>query len=64
MIDANSQPGQKRNQIDIVIYKRDYPKLDFGGGISGFLVESVVATIEAQAARSWVSSIDGWTSTA
>jgi len=48
IIDSNSRPGQKRNQYDIVIYKRSYPKLDFGGGISGFLVESVIATIEVK----------------
>lgn len=48
IIDANSRAGQQRNQIDIIIYKRDYPKIDFGGGISGFLVESVVATIEVK----------------
>lgn len=48
IIDANSRPGQKRNQYDIVVYKRSYPKLDFGGGISGFLIESVVATIEVK----------------
>lgn len=46
IIDANSVPRAQRNQFDIVIYKRNYPKLDFGGGISGFLIESVVATIE------------------
>lgn len=46
IIDASSQPGASRNQFDIVIYKRNYPKLDFGGGISGFLIESVIATIE------------------
>ena len=48
IIDANSQPGQQRNQYDIVIYKRSFPKLDFGGGISGFLIESVIATIEVK----------------
>lgn len=48
IIDANSKPGERRNQIDIVIYKRDYPKIDFGGGINGFLAESVVATIEVK----------------
>lgn len=48
IIDANSQPKQQRNQYDIVIYRRSYPKLDFGGGISGFLIESVVATIEVK----------------
>ncbi|MBE3119641.1 MAG: hypothetical protein IMZ50_12920 [Candidatus Atribacteria bacterium] len=48
IIDANSQPGEQRNQFDIVIYKKNYPKLDFGGGISGFLIESVIATVEVK----------------
>jgi hypothetical protein len=48
IIDANSKPGEKRNQIDIVIYKRDYPRLSFGADINGFLAESVVATIEVK----------------
>jgi hypothetical protein len=48
IIDASSKPGQSRNQFDIVIYNSNYPKLDFGGGISGFLIESVVATIEVK----------------
>lgn len=48
IIDANSQPSQQRNQFDIVIYKNSYPKLDFGGGISGFLIESVIATVEVK----------------
>ena len=48
IIDASSAPGSQRNQFDIVIYKRNFPKLDFGGGVSGFLIESVVATIEVK----------------
>jgi len=48
IIDANSQPRAPRNQFDIVIYKNNYPKLDFGGGINGFMIESVVATIEVK----------------
>lgn len=48
IIDCNSQPGQQRNQIDIVLYKKNYPKLDFGGNISGFLAEAVTATIEVK----------------
>jgi uncharacterized protein DUF6602 len=48
LIDATSLPGAKRNQFDIVIYKKSYPKLDFGGGISGFLIESIVATVEVK----------------
>jgi hypothetical protein len=48
IIDSNSQPRQQRNQIDILLYKKNYPKLDFGGGISGFLAESVATTIEVK----------------
>ncbi|MCP4156562.1 MAG: hypothetical protein GY757_53100 [bacterium] len=48
IIDANSRPGQQRNQFDIIIYKRSFPKLDFGANISGFLIESVIATIEVK----------------
>lgn len=48
IIDASSQPRVPRNQFDIVIYKDNYPKLDFGGGVNGFLIESVVATIEVK----------------
>lgn len=48
IIDASSQPRAPRNQFDIVIYKDNYPKLDFGGGVNGFMVESVVATIEVK----------------
>lgn len=48
IIDAKSNPGQSRNQYDIVIYKRTYPKLNFGGNISGFLIEAVIAAIEVK----------------
>lgn len=48
IIDSNSKPRQSRNQFDIVIYKKNYPKIDFGGGINAFLAESVVATIEVK----------------
>jgi len=48
IIDANSRPGQTRNQFDIVIYKNNYPRLHFGGGVFGFLIESVIATIEVK----------------
>lgn len=48
IIDASSLPRASRNQFDIVIYKKNYPKLDFGGGVNGFLIESVVATIEVK----------------
>lgn len=47
IFDYRSKPREPRNQFDIVIYKKNYPKLDFGG-VSGFFVESVVATIEVK----------------
>jgi hypothetical protein len=48
VIDALSQPREQRTQVDVVIYKRDYPKLHLGGGIDAFLAESVVAAIEVK----------------
>lgn len=48
IVDCNSEPRQKRNQFDIVIYKKNYPRMDFGGGVTAFLAESVVATIEVK----------------
>ncbi|WP_180986891.1 DUF6602 domain-containing protein [Paenibacillus polymyxa] len=48
IIDCNSEPRQLRNQIDILLYKKNYPKLNFGGDINGFFAESVVATIEVK----------------
>ncbi|WP_044419733.1 DUF6602 domain-containing protein [Pseudomonas syringae group genomosp. 3] len=48
IIDSSSRPSEFRNQFDIVIYRNDFPKLDIGGGVSAFLVESVVATIEVK----------------
>ena len=48
IISADSKPNEKRNQMDIVLFKRDYPRIKYGGDISAFLVESVVATIEVK----------------
>jgi hypothetical protein len=48
IISADSRPGESRNQFEIVLYKRQFPKLFFGADINAFLVESVVATIEVK----------------
>ncbi|MBM2815307.1 MAG: hypothetical protein HW421_2069 [Ignavibacteria bacterium] len=48
IINCDSKPGELRNQHDIIIYKKNYPKLDFGGGINCFLIESVIASIEVK----------------
>jgi hypothetical protein len=48
VIDSSSRPGESRPQVDLVVYKRQYPKLHFGGGIDAFFAESVLATIEVK----------------
>jgi hypothetical protein len=48
IIDANSLPREKRNQFDLVIYDADYPRINMEGGITAFLAESVLATIEVK----------------
>jgi len=48
IIDSRSQQKESRNQHDIVIYRNEFPRLDFHGGITAFLAESVVATIEVK----------------
>src|SRR5271156_5033390 len=48
IIDATSISGGTRNQIDIVISKSEFPKIELGGGLNAFLAESVIATIEVK----------------
>jgi hypothetical protein len=48
ILDVESKPKEPRNQHDIVIYRNEFPMLDFLGGIAAFLAESVVATIEVK----------------
>jgi len=48
IISAASLPEDSRNQFDLVIHRREHPRLDYGGGISAFLIESVSATVEVK----------------
>jgi Domain of unknown function (DUF6602) len=52
IIDVNSpprpSPGTYRPQVDIVIYRRDVPKITFSRTDAAFLVEGVMATIESK----------------
>lgn len=48
VIDAHSEPGANRNQIDIVLYDERIPRFDIGSDISLFPVEGVKATIEVK----------------
>jgi hypothetical protein len=48
IIDGRAEIDRERPQLDVVVYRREYPRLHFGGHIHGFLIESVVATIEVK----------------
>jgi hypothetical protein len=48
IIDLNSVPGAPRHQHDIILYRRNFPRIYLGGGISAFLNEAVVATVEVK----------------
>ena len=48
IINSRSQPKAKRNQTDIVLYRRDFPKITYSQNNNAFLRESVVATIEVK----------------
>ena len=53
IISASSKPEDARNQFDLVIHRREHPRLDYGGGISAFLIEAVSATIEVKSKLSY-----------
>lgn len=50
IIDARTQANDPRHQNDIIIYRRNFPRIAFDRTISGYLAESVVATIEVKSA--------------
>jgi hypothetical protein len=41
-------PDEYRNQVDLVLYRRDLPKINYGGGNTAYLYEGVLATIEVK----------------
>ncbi|MYM95266.1 DUF6602 domain-containing protein [Duganella vulcania] len=48
VIDARSQSGKIRNQMDVVLYDERIPRFDMGADISLFPIEGVKATIEVK----------------
>lgn len=52
IIDRDSEPGppktEYRNQEDIVIYRKDFPRISFSPNDFAFLAEGVVATLEVK----------------
>ncbi len=48
IIDQHSAPGEDRNQIDVIIYRKEFPRICLGGKTFAYFVESVLATIEVK----------------
>lgn len=48
IVSCDSIAGEPRNQIDLILYKSEYPRLFIGGDIYAVLAESVIATIEVK----------------
>jgi len=46
VISADSKPEDTRRQYDLVIHRQEHPRIDYGGGISAYLIEAVSATVE------------------
>lgn len=52
IIDARTQRGDPRHQNDIIIYRRNFPRILFDQVTVAYLAESVVATIEVKSTLS------------
>jgi hypothetical protein len=48
IIDASSIAEARRNQIDIVVSKSEFPKIELGGGLNAFLAESVTIEVKSR----------------
>ena len=48
IIDGRSKPNQKRNQVDVILYRDGFPKIVYAENCSAFLRESIIATIEVK----------------
>lgn len=48
VIDHKSRPSDNRNQMDVVLYRKDIPKIALGGNRNAYLIESVCSTIEVK----------------
>ena len=52
LIDSDSQPaptkGEYRPQVDVILYRRDLPKISYSTGNAAYLAEGVMATVETK----------------
>jgi hypothetical protein len=48
VISADSKPKDSRRQYDLIVHRREHPRVDYGGGISAYLIEAVSATVEVK----------------
>lgn len=46
IFDGETKEGESRNQIDVVIHNKRYPKLPLAAGIDLFFIETISSTIE------------------
>lgn len=48
ILTPSSLLNESRPQLDVIVFRRAYPKIEFGNGIHALLAESVIATIEVK----------------
>ncbi|MCP4370292.1 MAG: hypothetical protein GY797_19580, partial [Deltaproteobacteria bacterium] len=48
IIDSRSKKSSNRNQVDVILYRYDFPKIVYSKNDCAFLRESVIATIEVK----------------
>ena len=46
IIDSNSKRNEVRNQLDIIIYRKEFPRINIATNCNIFLAESVISVIE------------------
>ena len=48
IIDVNTNPNQLKKQNDVIIYRKDFPKISYSKDDRAYFVEAVMATIEVK----------------
>ena len=59
IFDGETKEGEIRNQIDVVIHNKRYPKLPLAAGIDLFFIETVSSTIEIKSRLTKPESTEG-----
>ncbi len=59
IFDRETKEGEIRNQIDVVIHNKRYPKLPLAASIDLFFIETVSSTIEIKSRLTYPESTEG-----